>query len=114
MPEDAGSVVTPSATAGFGVTPPAAPEDDAAQGQVAEARVRYFAAARAATGVAEEALDGGHGLAGLLELAISAHPGAADVLRRCSLLVDGIRRTPDDRPLPAGALVDVLPPFAGG
>ena len=36
------------------------------------------------------------------------------VLERCSLLVDGSRTGEPASPLPDGAVVDVLPPFAGG
>ncbi len=39
----------------------------------------------------------------------------AEVLARCSVLVDGVYHDTDEvLALPAGAMVDVLPPFAGG
>ena len=43
------------------------------------------------------------------------HP-IARVVAACSLLVDGesVRRDDTDHALPAGAVIDLLPPFAGG
>jgi len=67
--------------------------------------VRYWAAAKAAAGMPEQRIDAD----GTLEL--------AGVLARCSYLVDEISpgRTPvDEVAVPDGAVVDVLPPFAGG
>jgi sulfur-carrier protein len=82
--------------------------------------VRYWAAARAAVGVDEERYDAPADLGALLD-ALRARHGAgsrlAEVLGRCSYLVDEVspgRRAPGDVPVPAGAVVDVLPPFAGG
>ena len=43
----------------------------------------------------------------------SDYPALGGILPRCAVLVDG-RRHDDDAPLPEGAVVDVLPPFAGG
>ena len=95
---------------------------ESAQNQVS---VRYFAAARAATGVEQEdvALDGqlsgGATREQFIELLISLHPEVpagepplARVLSQCSFLVDGIALT-DGKVVP-GNRVDVLPPFAGG
>ncbi len=75
--------------------------------------VRYWAAAKAAAGVAEESIEAGT-IAELLEQA-AATRGAelARVLRRCSVLVDGRRAKTDDQ-LVDGAVVELLPPFAGG
>jgi len=52
---------------------------------------------------------------GALRSALADSYGAefARVLRRCAVLVDG-ERLDDDDPVPAGATVDILPPFAGG
>jgi molybdopterin converting factor small subunit len=36
------------------------------------------------------------------------------VLTACSFLVDGTQTRDRSLPLPSGAVVDVLPPFAGG
>jgi len=45
---------------------------------------------------------------------VAAHGAAfARVLGRCSVLVSGVRASDAD-PVPPGAVVDVLPPFAGG
>lgn len=76
--------------------------------------VRYFAAARAAAGVTEEKVTA----ASVAELvaALAGRHGErlAAVLRSCTFLVDGL--TCHDRAAPLGddAVVDVLPPFAGG
>jgi len=76
--------------------------------------VRYFAAARAAAGTAQEAVPAAS-LAGLLGAVVDRHgEGLALVLKRCSYLVDGLAVHAPDTALPAGATVDVLPPFAGG
>ena len=76
--------------------------------------VRYWAGARAAAGRDEEAVDAG--TIGELLTTIGSRPALARVLGASSLLVDGtsVRREDADRPLPPGAVVDVLPPFAGG
>lgn len=81
--------------------------------------IRYWAAARDAAGVAEEAHQETT-LGAALEAARQRHadrPEFARVLKRCSFLVDGQPvggRDPDLVELPAGAVVEVLPPFAGG
>ena len=76
--------------------------------------VRYWAGARAAAGRDQEAVDAA--TVGDLLAAIGARPRLARVLGASSLLVDGtaVRREDVDRRLPRGAVVDVLPPFAGG
>ena len=80
---------------------------------MARVTVRYWAAAKAAAGVAEEALDAAT-VGELLDRAGAAHgPELARVLVRCSVLVDGLRARPADS-LADGAVVEVLPPFAGG
>jgi sulfur-carrier protein len=76
--------------------------------------VRYFAAAQEAAGVGSEVVTAPT-LGELRALLVQTHgEGLGTVLRRCSLLVDGVRTSEDDAPLTAGATVDVLPPFAGG
>ena len=77
--------------------------------------IRYFAAAEEAAGVAEESVPVADGatLADLLEQASARHPGLADALPACSYLVATVSGRPTT-PVPAGAVVDVLPPFAGG
>lgn len=77
--------------------------------------VRYFAGARAAAGVAEERIAGDLTLDALTAALIAARgERLRPVLAVASFLVDGV--TCHDRrvPLPPGATVDVLPPFAGG
>ncbi|QJW35568.1 MoaD/ThiS family protein [Cellulosimicrobium protaetiae] len=77
------------------------------------ATVRYFAGARDAAGTETETVDAT--TVGELHAALVArHAALADVLPRCSLLVDGVRAPHDDTPVPADATIDVLPPFAGG
>jgi molybdopterin converting factor small subunit len=76
--------------------------------------VRYWAGARAAAGRAEEVVEAR--TVGELLSTIGASPALARVLSASSLLVDGaaVRRDDGERALAAGAVVDVLPPFAGG
>ena len=76
--------------------------------------VRYWAGARAAAGRAEESVDAR--TVGELLAAIGVRPALARVLGASSLLVDGtaVRREDTAHLLPGGAVVDVLPPFAGG
>jgi molybdopterin converting factor small subunit len=87
--------------------------------------LRYWAAAKQAAGVAEETISA-ETLAAALEVALSAReqhavPGAPDglraVLARSSFLVDGTPvggRAPETVALREAAVVEVLPPFAGG
>ncbi|MEH0146801.1 MoaD/ThiS family protein [Corynebacterium sp. Q4381] len=76
-------------------------------------RIHYFAAARAAAGVAEEEADTQATLEQVLADAAERHPELGPILARCSFLVDGHRAAPDT-PLEGAERVDVLPPFAGG
>lgn len=76
------------------------------------ARVRFFAAAEEMAGRSEEVRDATT-LAELRAALTTEHPGLSGLLPRCAVLVDGAR-VDDDAPLPPDALVDVLPPFAGG
>ncbi len=90
--------------------------------------LRYWAAAKEAAGIAEEAVS-----AGTLAEALAAASGdggssGADqrdernarlraILVRSSFLVDGTpvgTRAPEAVPLSDGSVVEVLPPFAGG
>jgi len=76
--------------------------------------VRFFAAARAAAGrtddlVAATTLD-----QLIAELGEAYGARLSAVLAACSYLVDGLAWHDRGAPLPAGATVDVLPPFAGG
>lgn len=76
--------------------------------------VHLFAAARAsAEGLSVLDVPPGT-LAEVLAAAVAQAPGLAAVLPRCSVLVDGVVGHDEAAEVPAGARVDVLPPFAGG
>lgn len=78
--------------------------------------VRYFAGAAAAAGTDEERVptEDGATVGELTRLLSERHgPRLAQILQACSLLVNGAAGG-TDRPVPDGAQVDVLPPFAGG
>ncbi|MFI5936161.1 MoaD/ThiS family protein [Actinoplanes sp. NPDC051494] len=77
-------------------------------------QVRYFAGARAAAGVREESISAGS-LDDLTDTLTERHgERLAVVLKAASFLVDGLACHDRRAALPAGATVDVLPPFAGG
>ncbi|MGZ4620280.1 MAG: MoaD/ThiS family protein [Frankiaceae bacterium] len=77
--------------------------------------VRFWAAAREAAGCGEENVPAGP-LPVVLANAVERHPGLGPVLPVCSVLVDGQRVGRDDPEavVAPGAVVEVLPPFAGG
>lgn len=78
--------------------------------------VRFWAAARAATGVETTSVASG-GLAEVIELVTTKYPGLSALLPRCSLLLDGVAVGRDDvvsTLAPVGATLEILPPFAGG
>jgi sulfur-carrier protein len=76
--------------------------------------VRYFAGARAASGVDTEIHDA-DSLDQLVGQIVAAHGGKLErVLTACSFLVDGTSTRDRALTLAPGAVVDVLPPFAGG
>ncbi|WP_411709155.1 MoaD/ThiS family protein [Corynebacterium sp. LaCa116] len=81
--------------------------------------VHYFAAARAAAGRAQDTVEAAT-LGELLNVLRDRHTGSteagmsfAEVLERCTFLVDGASAT-EDAVLSGASRVDVLPPFAGG
>ncbi|MFM6848696.1 MAG: MoaD/ThiS family protein [Terrabacter sp.] len=74
--------------------------------------VRYWAAARAATGTDSEERSGAT-VGEVVDAAVLAHPDLGRVARVASFLLDG-RKVTRDQAVPAGATVEVLPPFAGG
>ena len=84
--------------------------------------VRYWAAARAAAGVAEDRVpvDGPISLADLRSRALALHPGSArlaEVVAVCSVLIGDEplgTRDPSEVQVAPGASVEFLPPFAGG
>jgi molybdopterin synthase sulfur carrier subunit len=82
-------------------------------GGVETVTVRYWAGARAAAGVDEEVVSGVATVEALLARLRGERPGLASVLPVCSVLVGGRASTGTD-PVPAGSVVEVLPPFAGG
>lgn len=97
----------------------AAPPELSAPGTVT---VRYWAAARAAAGVASDSVEVGEGttLAVLLKTVNDLHADRsrlADVVSICSVLV-GDRPVgatdPEDVDIRPGDTVELLPPFAGG
>jgi molybdopterin converting factor small subunit len=73
--------------------------------------VRYWAGAQRAAGVAEERLEAE--TVGELRATLAARAGFERVAPVVSFLVDG-RHAGESGRLPDGAVVDVLPPFAGG
>lgn len=76
--------------------------------------VRYFAGARAASGVDTESREAAS-LDQLVGQIVDAHgERMAKVLTACSFLVDGTQTRDRTLGLSPGAVVDVLPPFAGG
>jgi molybdopterin converting factor small subunit len=76
--------------------------------------VRYFAGARAASGVDTETHDAAT-LDQLVAQIVDAHGERLErVLTACSFLVDGTAARDRESALPPGSVVDVLPPFAGG
>ena len=80
-------------------------------------RVRYFASARAAVGVDSELvqLPPSASVADAVEHLRTTHPERLPrILDAASFLLDGVAIRDLDRPLPDGAELDVLPPFAGG
>jgi molybdopterin converting factor small subunit len=86
---------------------------------MASGTIRYWAAAKAAAGTAEEPYDA-RTLADALRRARETHAGQPEferVLLRCSYLVDGDpvgTRAHETVDLSEGGTVEVLPPFAGG
>ncbi|MBP3044112.1 MoaD/ThiS family protein [Arthrobacter jiangjiafuii] len=84
--------------------------------------IRYFGAAKAASGVEEETLDlSGATLQSLLELLAGRHPTASagapplkSVISRSTFLVNGFAARDRSVPLQPQDTVDILPPFAGG
>ena len=76
--------------------------------------VRYFAGARAVSGVDTETRDAGT-LQELVGQIVDEHGEKLErVLTACSFLVDGTTTRDRALVLAPGAVVDVLPPFAGG
>ncbi|WP_020572758.1 MoaD/ThiS family protein [Parafrankia discariae] len=84
---------------------------------MARIMVRYWAAARDAAGVAQEELDAATLATALADVTERRGERLGAVLARCAFLVDDEpvgRRDPGSVTLREGAVVEVLPPFAGG
>ena len=84
-------------------------------------RVHYWAAAKAAAGVAGDDLpvDGPISLSEVLRRAVALHPDTrlGDVLKSCSALLGDrpvAAEDPDAVVVAPGSTVEFLPPFAGG
>jgi sulfur-carrier protein len=76
--------------------------------------VRYFAGARAAAGIDTKSCSAGT-LDELVGRIVDAHGERLErVLTACSFLVDGTQTRDRSVALGSDAVVDVLPPFAGG
>ena len=87
---------------------------------MARVTIRYWAAAKDAAGVAAESFEAGT-LAAALAAALDRRGGRGEQLRnvlaRSSFLIDGAPagvRPPEEITLPDTAVIEVLPPFAGG
>jgi molybdopterin converting factor small subunit len=78
--------------------------------------VRAFAAARTALGWAGRQMPVAPGstVGDVVALLAAQSPAAVPVLGRCAALLDGRRVTDIGTVVPAGARLDLLPPFAGG
>lgn len=85
--------------------------------------IRYYAGARAATGVEEEAMTDIRSVGEALRLIEERHRSLAGVLPACSLLLNGVAVHDRTTTISHGhdadsgdtvAMLDVLPPFAGG
>ena len=77
-----------------------------------EVTIRYFAAARSAAGRSSATAEAAS-IRDLVSTVSADQPELARVLSICTFLLDGERADPAT-PLRSGALVDALPPFAGG
>ena len=81
--------------------------------------IRYWAAAKDAAGLPEESVAAAT-LAEVLNVVVASRTPDSrlrDVLERSSFLIDGTRASranAEEIMLPEGAVIEVLPPFAGG
>lgn len=73
--------------------------------------VRFWAGARRAAGHAEQSSDAG--TVGALRAELARRPELRDIIAVAAILVDSTAAD-DATPLLQGAVVDILPPFAGG
>lgn len=84
-------------------------------------RVRYFAGARAAAGVAEETVrvarpdSGAASAQDVIDAIMALHgPQLEKIVPACSFLLDGFALRDRSTEIAEGSELDVLPPFAGG
>jgi molybdopterin converting factor small subunit len=75
--------------------------------------VRYWAGARAAAGVDSDTVSGCATVGDAVAAVTRLRPALEPVTAVSSLLLEGVPAG-RDAVLPAGAVVEVLPPFAGG
>lgn len=86
---------------------------------MADVLVRFFGAAKAASGVDEERLSGGRPLSAVLDELrerppVAGAPSLGKVLDRSSFLLNEVALRDPATVLQDGDVLDILPPFAGG
>jgi len=84
---------------------------------MAKGMIRYWAAAKAAAGVAEEPFEAATLAEALRNAQVDRDSEFARVVSRSSFLIDGDpagARPHDQLDLADGSTIEVLPPFAGG
>jgi sulfur-carrier protein len=79
----------------------------------AEVTVRYWAGARAAAGRESDVVAGTRTVGEALDAVTALHPALAAVAAVSTLLLDG-RSVGREAATGSGAVLEVLPPFAGG
>jgi sulfur-carrier protein len=79
----------------------------------ADVTVRYWAGARAATGRESDVVGGARTVGEALDAATALHPPLAPVAAVSTLLLDGLA-VGREASVGPGAVLEVLPPFAGG
>jgi molybdopterin converting factor small subunit len=77
------------------------------------AKVNFYAAARAASGVSESEIDGST-LGEVIASATAKYPQLVAILPGCSYLVNGAAESNNDVTINADDVIDILPRFAGG
>jgi molybdopterin converting factor small subunit len=83
-----------------------------AGGAPAHVTVRYWAGARAAAGVDSDGIDAST-VGEAVERVVGLHPALRPITAVSTMLLDG-RPAALDHTLAEGAVLEVLPPFAGG
>lgn len=77
------------------------------------AKVNFYAAARAASGVSESQIEGST-LGEVISSASAQYPKLVGILPGCSYLLNGAAESNNDLKVSAGDVIDILPRFAGG